>query len=93
MKLTPPQRRGLEILAEQEGPIAPRDFARLMWPDSKGWNRRTRGRDNHPGAMGGTMPMIGARLLWSLFDSRLASPDCGRWRITVSGIQRLTEPS
>lgn len=93
MKLTAPQRRGLEILAAQDGPIAPRDFAMQMWPDSKGWERRTRGRDNHPGAMGGTMPMKGATLLWRLADLACASRIEYRWVITERGRQRLTEPS
>lgn len=80
--LTPAQQRGLEILREH-GPLAPREFAMLMWPDSPAWQKRTRGRDNHPGAIGGTMPMNGARLLWKLRDLKLADLDVGRfgkWR-------------
>ena len=36
--LTEPQRRALEIVAEH-GPIRPRKFALLMWPDSPGWQQ------------------------------------------------------
>lgn len=77
--LTAPQARGLELLREH-GPLAPREFAQLMWPDSPAWRKRTRGRDRHPGAMAGTMPMNGARLLWKLRDLGLASQrDDRRW--------------
>lgn len=95
MKLTAPQRRGLEILAAQTGAIAPRDFARQMWPDSPAWDKRTRGQrgGNRSGAMGGTMPMIGARLLWRLQDLQCAGMIDYRWVITQRGRQRLTEPS
>lgn len=94
MKLTAPQRRGLEILAAEERPIAPRDFAMAMWPDSIGWTKRTRKfGGNDPGAMGGTMPMKGATLLWRLADLGCASQLEYRWVITERGRQRLTEPS
>jgi hypothetical protein len=93
-KLTPAQRKGLEIL-EREGKLAPRDFAREMWPDSPAWNRRTRGSGsaNRAGAVGGTMPMNGAKVLWSLNYLACASHENGIWFITERGRQRLTEPS
>lgn len=79
-ELTPAQARGFTILQEHQ-PLAPREFAKLMWPDSPAWGKRTRkfgGRD--PGAVGGTMPMNGARLLWKLRDLGLATRSGnGRW--------------
>lgn len=79
--LTPAQQRGLDILKENE-PLAPREFAMLMWPDSPAWQKRTRGQRgaNRAGAMAGTMPMNGARLLWKLFDLGLASQVGRKWR-------------
>ena len=80
-KLTAPQQRGIDILRAAARPMSPREFAMAMWPTSVGWTKRTRkfgGRD--PGAMGGTMPMKGATLLWRLHDLRLARrTDNGRW--------------
>ncbi|MDF2915887.1 MAG: hypothetical protein K0S70_104 [Microbacterium sp.] len=79
--LTTAQEKGIETLRANQ-PLSPREFAMLMWPDSPAWHKRTRkfgGRD--PGAVGGTMPMNGARLLWRLFDLKLAYRDeTGRWR-------------
>lgn len=79
-KLTAPQQRGLDILRAADHPMSPREFALAMWPDSPAWEKRTRkfgGRD--PGAIGGTMPMKGASLLWRLYDLGLASTLDGRW--------------
>ncbi len=40
MNLTPQQRKALKILQEH-GPLTPRRFAKLMWPDSPGWDVMT----------------------------------------------------
>lgn len=72
--LTAPQTRALAILREHQ-PLMPRDFARLMWPDSEAWDKPTRGAGNHLGGMGATMPMKGARMLWTLQRLRLARQD------------------
>jgi hypothetical protein len=99
MKLSPAQRKGLEILSDGEK-YSPREFARKMWPDSPAWNRRSRGQrgTNHSGAMASTMPMLGAKLLWKLWDLGLATEvqsdlNARTWVITERGRQRLTEPS
>jgi hypothetical protein len=43
MPLTAKRKQALEILRDWESeygqPIAPREFARKMWPDSPGWKR------------------------------------------------------
>lgn len=90
--LTPAQRKGLEILKEH-GPLRPREFAKLMWPDSPAWNRRTKGRRTGTiaGAVGGTMPMLGAKLLRRLQDLACAADYDNDWRITERGRQRLNE--
>lgn len=97
--LTPAQRKGLEILKEH-GPLSPRDFALKMWPDSPAWSKRNRGQrgTNHSGAMAGTMPMLGAKLLWKLQSlscahERETSLYARQWVISERGLQRLTEPS
>lgn len=42
--------------------VTGRSLARALWPESPGWSRRNaRGASNHPGSLGGTMPMLGAR--------------------------------
>lgn len=48
-------------------------FARAMWPDSPAWNRRTHRHDGKSGAVGGTMPMVGARMLYRLCDEGRAT--------------------
>lgn len=78
--LTAPQERALAVLREHQ-PLSPKEFALLMWPDSSAWSQRTRGRDRRSGALGGTMAMKGARMLWTLHDLHLALQDHnGQWR-------------
>jgi hypothetical protein len=89
--LTAPQRKALEILNDGEA-YAPRDFARAMWPDSPAWTRRSRGQrgTNRSGAMAGTMPMLGAKMLWHLYDlGYVTQRDSGDWRITSKGREAL----
>lgn len=82
------QLRALTVLATDD--FTPRTFAMALWPDSPAWQRRTRGRDNRSGAIGGTMPMKGAKELWRLRDLGFARerPD-GRWTITSVGRAHL----
>lgn len=80
--LSGPQKRALAIVREHQ-PMTPRSFARHMWPDSPAWGKETRGRDNHLGPQGGTMPMRGARMLWALARKGLVRQDHHRqWRAT-----------
>lgn len=88
MSLTVPRRRALQVLADQAEPMAPRDVAMALWPDSPAWDRRTRGQRgaNRAGAMGGTMPMIAAKLLWRLAGDGYASQrGRGQWVATEKG--------
>lgn len=78
--LTDPQAKALTFLREQQ-PVSPRQFAQLMWPESPAWRQRTNKRGGRAGAVGGTMPMQGARMLWSLHRLGLAARnDDGTWR-------------
>lgn len=93
--LTDPQTRALTVLGGQDGrSISPRDVARALWPDSEAWTKRTRGRRTGTvsGAVGGTMPMKAARLLWALHARGLAEKedrDYDLWHITFLGEQVL----
>lgn len=93
--LTPARDRAIRLLvADMRAARSPehyritgRGMARMMWPDSPAWEKRTRRRgSNHPGQMGGTMPMLGARLLWALGDAGLLWHDTSgttySWRVT-----------
>ena len=63
MKLSEPQKRALRILYEH-GLLHPREFAKLMWPDSPGWRAMHRcGRGASPGTM---MAMVGGGYLAKL---------------------------
>lgn len=93
--LTGPQSRALAVLGEQDSrAIAPREMARALWPDSEAWTKRTRGRRTGTiaGAVGGTMPMKAARLLWALHERGLAEKedrDTNLWYLTRLGEQVL----
>lgn len=95
--LTEPQQRALRVLAELAGTdrsATPRAVALALWPDSEAWNQRTRGRRTGTiaGAMGGTMPMKAARLLWTLNERGLAEKedrDSNLWYLTHLGEQVL----
>lgn len=84
--LTTPQRNALEVLARLadadptrgERSVAPKALALALWPDSEAWTKRNRGRRTGTisGAVGGTMPMKAAALLWRLHERGLAQmPD------------------
>lgn len=71
--LTPSRRRALEILRDH-GPIRPREFARVMWPDSPGWNfpAKSGPRGTH---RGGGMYLAAGGLLGKLRREGLSSRD------------------
>jgi len=105
--LTPPQERALRYLAAAEEyeypegsgrarrrPTHPREVALHLWPDSPAWGRRTRMYGGRNGAVGGTMPMKAASVLWRLFRHGLADkPDHGGngWVITARGLRWVEE--
>lgn len=86
--LTDPQMRALQFLVELSGTVEnprtvmPRQLALHLWPDSPTWKRR-----NRNGAMGGTMPMKAATLLWKLKDHGYAyrAPFDRGWLPTAAG--------
>jgi hypothetical protein len=95
--MTPFQRRALESLrdATDTGPgqrgHTGTSMARSLWPDSAAWSKRTRGRvGNRNGAIGGTMPMKGGRVLWDLATFGYASLG-NTWTITPAGRRALEE--
>lgn len=73
LPLTKPQARTLAFVkAAGDKGVTPRELARLMWPDSVGWAKRSRRGSTHAGgALGATMPMKGAVLLHRLLRLRL----------------------
>lgn len=82
MNLTPGQTRALEVLNAADKPLAPRQVAQRLWPDSPAWAKRTRRYGaNRNGAVGGTMPMLAAKLLHALQDKGMAriTDDGYRW--------------
>ena len=94
--LTPAQARALITLVylydiNNRRPVSPRQFAKQMWPDSPAWDKRTSPRQQ-TGAMGGTMPMNGAKMLWRLKSMNLASIDWAtyQWSPTAYGREVLT---
>lgn len=94
MILTPRQRDVLTHLAAE--PLAPRQIAERLWPDSPGWQNRTRRYGtNRNGALGGTMPMLAAKILWRLRDDGLVrepESDAYLWRITDRGRAAIATP-
>ena len=97
---TAPQEKMLRVLRDindsnvtRVRSAAPREVARAMWPDSVGWSKRTRKYGtNDPGALGGTMPMKAATVLWRLEDRGLAirvgasyDAHANLWQITEHG--------
>lgn len=89
---------------ERDGnPVAltasPGQLARMRWPDSVGWSRRTRKfGTNDPGAVGGTMPMKAATVLWRLRAIGLADrvgasydAQANLWQPTERGLRWLAD--
>lgn len=97
--LTDPQMRALKAVREQArkhrgrstDPVSPRQVALILWPDSPGWDRRPRRNDGRSGALGGTLPMSAAKLLWRLRERGLVQidPHSSWWSITERGISVL----
>ncbi len=89
--LTPAQDRAIRLIVadmrassrpDARYSIAPRQLARMLWPDSPAWEKRTRfGATSNQGALGGTMPMNAAKLLWKLNEHRLVFLDDYVWRL------------
>lgn len=68
----------------------PMQLARKRWPDSPGWKRvSNRGSTPAGGALGATMPMKAATVLWRLCDLKVVEhPGLGEynvWRMNVRG--------
>ncbi|SDH39005.1 hypothetical protein [Microbacterium sp. 77mftsu3.1] len=97
--LTAFQRRALEaIAAAGERGHTGRSLAQELWPDSPAWDRRTRGRNERNGAIGGTMPMKGGRAARTLDDLGLVRIEDTEWhqpffKITARGRELLAERS
>lgn len=93
--LTDPQMLALAAVREQArkqrgrafDPVSPREIALLLWPDSPAWDRRPRRHDGRSGALGGTMPMKAATLLWRLKQRGLVTtdPHNNLWTLTGRG--------
>lgn len=101
-ELTPPQQAALRALAAAcdaphgtaalpWGHASARQVARLMWPESPAWTKRThrRGASGGAGAVGGTMPMKAAAVLWRLHAAGLVDEDDRRWSLTAAGRRAL----
>lgn len=89
--LTGPQARALVALRDLQDArqsTNPRSVARVLWPDSPGWDKVSR-RGSTPagGALGATMPMKAAQILWRLREHGMADLpyDSNRWSITEKG--------
>lgn len=101
--MTPPQLRALRALAAicdsplgtaqiPSGYATPTDVAWGLWPESKAWGRRTnRGSTPAGGAVGATMPMNAATLLWRLCRLGYAVKYDRRWSVTPAGRRALSE--
>lgn len=97
--LTDPQMRALKAVREQArknrgrsyDPVSPRQVALILWPDSPAWDQRPRRQDGRSGALGGTMPMSAAKLLWRLRERGLVQIDPHNylWCITERGLKVL----
>jgi len=102
MSLTDPQRRLLRVLADEpdERGMSPRSIARALWPDSRGWERRSnRGSTPAGGALGATMPMKAATMLHRLQALGLVSQwgpaglSDSLWWLTDAGRSALDDDS
>jgi len=89
MKATPSQLKALHILKEH-GPIRPREFARLMWPDSEGWRRSTKCGPNGS-TRGGGMCLAGGGYLGKLYHKGWSKEVYSQYDPTRSLGYSLTE--
>lgn len=99
-KLTDPQRAMLEVAYDLTGghvgsnPFSPRQAAKSRWPDSPAWKRRTNMHSGRNGAIGGTMPMNAAVILWRLEALGLVTTPydaVSRWYLTDKGRDLVLE--
>lgn len=65
--------RALQIIKAYGRPIYPRDFARLMWPDSEGWQHSTKCGPKGVTRAGG-MNLAGGAYLGKLAQRGLVQP-------------------
>lgn len=95
LRLTNPQRRVLQFLADAPHDLVAREVAERMWPDSEGWaNRSRRYATAAGGALGVAMPMKAGVMLGllrqrGLVDSEGYAPT--RWSITAAGRRAIEE--
>jgi hypothetical protein len=90
--LTDPQTRALEALHTMcvlesratDAVASPRQVARLLWPKSPSWRKRS-----SRGVAGQTMPMKAARMLWSLKRQGVAYTTGAKWGVTEQGLRVL----
>jgi hypothetical protein len=97
--LTDPQMRALVAVREQArqgrgratDPVSPRQVALALWPQSEAWDHRPRRHDGRSGALGGTMPMKAAQLLWRLRERGLVEINQHNdlWTLTERGVALL----
>lgn len=99
-KLTGPQKAMLEVVFDLVGghaysnEFSPRQAAKARWPESPAWKRRTHMHGGHQGAVGGTMPMNAAVILWRLEKHGLVGTSydvVSRWHLTSKGRDLVTE--
>lgn len=99
-KLTGPQKAMLEVVYDLTGghtysnEFSPRQAAKARWPESPAWKRRTRMYNGRNGAVGGTMPMNAAVMLWRLEAFGLVGSPIGetsRWYLTNKGRDLVDE--
>lgn len=83
-KLTPSQFRALKIIRDNRIEM-PRQFARLMWPDSDGWDRYTK-CGPYGVTRGGGMSIAGGGYLGKLCSGGLINY---RNRLTLLGRETL----
>lgn len=96
IKLTQAQTRALTIVRDHPG-IRPREFAKLMWPESEGWSHHVKCGSNGS-HKGGGMPLAGGGYLGKLMRLKLirneiifsiSSHQSGGYFITLAGERAL----
>lgn len=92
--LTESQAKALNILKDH-GPLSPRQFARLMWPDSPGWCRVSK-CGPYGSTRGGGMNLAGGGYLGKLHRKGWVEPSRAEWPlgqhcISAQGLEALRE--
>lgn len=68
--------------------FSPRQVAEMLWPDSPAWEKRTRFRaTSNQGALGGTMPMNAAKILWRLKTAGMVQEHNYLWHLSYAGVR------